>query len=193
MVFNTLSKAASELNVCIAGAIFFASYSILKRTNAVLFDEHPLAFSQDLSLAFGYSTEQVLRTANAISSSAVPLVVAASVANVAAILSYAFLGSAMISWACESLGTAGQGAKPINQFPVVNGAIHFVEAVLVTAALLTAASGDEFAALASVISNSRSVVAVVTLVLGAVATAQFLWVWCKSIGRDGRQKIEKQE
>ncbi|KAJ3253925.1 hypothetical protein HDU77_004315 [Chytriomyces hyalinus] len=191
MVFNTLSTAASERNVCIAGAIFFVSYSILKRTNAALFDEHALAFSQDLSLAFRYSTEQVLRSANSVSPSAAPLVVAASVANAAAIFSYAFLGSAMVSWACESLGSAGQGFKPINQFPIINGAIHFVEAVLVTVALLTAS--DEVSALASMVADSRCVVAVVTLVLGAVATGQFLWVWCKSIGRDGRQKIEKQE
>ncbi|KAI8837484.1 hypothetical protein BJ741DRAFT_603608 [Chytriomyces cf. hyalinus JEL632] len=188
---STLSAAATERNVCIAGAVFFLAYSVLKRTNVVLFEEHPLAFSQDLSLVFGYSAEQVVRAANSISASATPLVIAAAIANVLAILTYAFLGSAMVSWACDSLGKAGQGVKFANQLPFINGALHLAEAALVTVGLLTVS--DELSALASTVSGARSAIAIATLVLGALATGQFLWVWCKSIGRDGRQKIEKQE
>ncbi|KAJ3403250.1 hypothetical protein CcCBS67573_g06747 [Chytriomyces confervae] len=188
---STLSAAATERNVCIAGAVFFLAYSVLKRTNVVLFEEHPLSFSQDLSLVFGYSAEQVVRAANSISATATPLVIVAAIANVLAILTYAFLGSAMVSWACDSLGKAGQGVKFANQLPFINGAMHLAEAALVTVGLLTVS--DELSALASTVSGARSAIAIATLVLGALATGQFLWVWCKSIGRDGRQKIEKQE
>ncbi|KAJ3398694.1 hypothetical protein CcCBS67573_g02014 [Chytriomyces confervae] len=174
MVFNTLSTAASERNVCIAGAHFFASHSIVKRTNAALFAEHALAFSQDPSLAFRYSPEQVLRTANSVSSSAAPLVVAACVGQ-RNVPQYSRTHSSAPPWSrgrANRSEARAKGSNPSNQFPIINGAIHFVEAVLVTVALLT--GGDEVSALASMVADSRCVVAVVTLVLGAVATGQFL-------------------
>ncbi|KAI8608975.1 hypothetical protein BC830DRAFT_1173945 [Chytriomyces sp. MP71] len=191
MVSKILSNAASEFNVCVAGAVLFVAYSVLKRTNVFLFDDSAITFGPDFVLAFGYTQTDVLAAANGVAASAQPIVVAAAVANVAAILTYAFLGSAVISWAAESLGKAGEGFKNANVLPIINGALHAVEAVTLTFGILTVS--DELAASAASIAGARYYMAIVTLLLGAAASAQFLWVWIKSIGRDGRQKIEKKD
>ncbi|KAJ3077328.1 hypothetical protein HDU98_004290 [Podochytrium sp. JEL0797] len=186
--FHFLAKAATEQNVIIAGAVFFFSYSILKRTNAAFFpEERALAFAPDFSLVFGYSADQVLAN-----DELNPLFLAlATLVNLISISSFSFLGSSVISWAVESVGKAGENFLVVNQLPVVNGVQHMVEAVLFTAAILT--SNSEFARLAGMLSQMRSIIAIGSLIITSVAAVQFLGVWFKSIGRDGRQKIEKKE
>ncbi|KAI9348071.1 hypothetical protein BDR26DRAFT_931150 [Obelidium mucronatum] len=176
---KSIAKAASEQNVIIAGALFFVSYSLLKRSNAAFFPDNALAFAPDWAARYGYSADEVMAT---------------NINELYLIAPSPLLVSwdhSVITWAAESLGKVGKSFLIINQLPAFNAVQHIGEAVLFTAAILT--QNAEFAAYAGTISQMRSIMSLGCVVLTAIASAQFLRVWIKSIGRDGRQKIEKKE
>ncbi|ORY33258.1 hypothetical protein BCR33DRAFT_856320 [Rhizoclosmatium globosum] len=180
---KTLAKAASEKNVILASIAFFITFSILKRTNALYFPENALAFSPDFSTVFGYGVDDVSAEIN-------PAILAALTAvNVISIAAFGFLESSVTSWAVESLGSSA--LLVVNQLPVVNALQHIAEAVLFSAALLT--NNSEYAGLAGMLSQMRSIIAIGSLALAAISSVQFLRTWFTVIGRDGRQKIAKKE
>ncbi|KAJ3023137.1 UNVERIFIED_CONTAM: hypothetical protein HDU68_008762 [Siphonaria sp. JEL0065] len=181
-----LAKTASETNVIIAGAFFFFSYSLLKRSNAAYFPENAYAFAPDWNGRFGYSGEDVL--AVTVDQS---ILIGATIANIISIISFGFLGSSVVTWACETIGARGKGFLVLNQLPIFNALIHTVEAGLFSAAILY--ENPELATYAGSSSEKRYFTAIGCLVLTGLASIQFLRVWIKSIGRDGRQKIEKKE
>ncbi|KAJ3296916.1 hypothetical protein HDU79_005276 [Rhizoclosmatium sp. JEL0117] len=168
---KTLAKAASEKNVILASIAFFITFSILKRTNALYFPENALAFSPDFSTVFGYGADDVSAEIN-------PAILAALTAvNVISIAAFGFLESSVTSWAVESLGSSA--LLVVNQLPVVNALQHIAEA--------------EYAGLAGMLSQMRSIIAIGSLALAAISSVQFLRTWFTVIGRDGRQKIAKKE
>ncbi|KAJ3203412.1 hypothetical protein HDU83_005328 [Entophlyctis luteolus] len=180
------AKLASEQNVIVASVSFFFAFSLLRRVNALLFgDGTSLAFASDILVSFGYSAADVAAASTANQA----VVLAAAVLSIVAVISFGFLGSAIVSWAAESADI-----KPLlflNQVPLVNMGCHLAEVFLVTGAIIT--SNSEFAALASSIASFRYLLAVSSLILVSVSFGQFVSVWTKKIGRDGRQKAPKNE
>ncbi|KAJ3024819.1 UNVERIFIED_CONTAM: hypothetical protein HDU68_007762 [Siphonaria sp. JEL0065] len=181
-----LAKAASEKNVIIAGALFFFSHSLAKRANATYFPAGALALAPDWNSRFGYSADEVM----AVNVDQLVLI-GAAIVNIISMISFGFLGSSVVTWASESLGASGKSFLVVNQLPMINALQHTLEAAFFTAAILT--NTVDFAGFAGTISQMRSITALGCLVLTALASLQFLRVWVKSIGRDGRQKIEKKE
>ncbi|KAJ3024817.1 UNVERIFIED_CONTAM: hypothetical protein HDU68_007760 [Siphonaria sp. JEL0065] len=183
---HKLSSAATEQNVIIAGAIFFFSYSALRRSNAAFFPDNALAFAPDWTLKYGYSAETVLAT------NIDPVyLIGATIVNLIAIASFGFLSTSIVSWATETLGESGKHLVFLNVIPGFNALQHTSEAILFLAAVLT--QNTEYATLAGIVSEMRTYSSIGSLVLASIASIQFLRVWFGAIGRDGRQKIEKED
>ncbi|KAI9348072.1 hypothetical protein BDR26DRAFT_931151 [Obelidium mucronatum] len=179
------ANAATEQNVIISGALFFLSYSILRRTNAAFFPDEALAFAPDWTFAFGYPASKVL----SLEIDSLYLI-GATLANLVAIASFGFLSASIVSWAAESLGgEMGQNLVALNQIPAFNAFQHIAESIFFTAGAVT--DNSDLAGLAGSLSDMRSLTAILSLVLTGVAAVQFLRIWIVSIGRDGRQKIAK--
>ncbi|KAJ3209086.1 hypothetical protein HDU83_000841 [Entophlyctis luteolus] len=184
---KVVAKLASEQNVIAASAAFFIAFSLLKRVNALLFgdDGTQLAYGSDILLSFGYSGADV--TATSVANHAV--VLSAAALSTVSVVSFGFLGSAIVSWAVQSAEV--KPLRFLNQVPLVNMSAHLLEVGLVTSAILT--SNSELAELASVTANFRYFLAISSLILVSLSFGQFLRVWVKNIGRDGRQKAPKKE
>jgi hypothetical protein len=72
MPFSKQISALSTLsNALVASAAFFFTYSILKRTNAILFSNDAssatFGYTPDLFVSFGYSAEEVSKAVGTIS------------------------------------------------------------------------------------------------------------------------------
>ncbi|KAJ3296915.1 hypothetical protein HDU79_005275 [Rhizoclosmatium sp. JEL0117] len=186
MVFQRLiTKASTERNVAIAGFVFFTTYAILLRTNAAFFPENPLAFATDFSLPIGYLAEDIF------SAEVNPLVlVAVTIVNLVSTVSLGFLQAATIAWAHEAVLGAGKTGAWV-MFPYVNVLHHSVESVLCSGAILT--DNEDYADLASFLALNRTLFLKFTLLVTAIAAFVFARGWSTSIGRDGRQKIEKKD
>ncbi|KAJ3086085.1 hypothetical protein HK100_008814 [Physocladia obscura] len=179
---STLASASSESHIFFALAAFLVSFSLLKRTAALLDGN---LYAADLSLTFGYTAAHV----NAAASTSAGLLAASALFSEVSTVAFGFLASAIVSLAVQSLGPSGKPLLSLNQIPIVNAIVHAVETGFLTAAIL--GNNPEYAELAVTLAGLRYLLALGSLVLAAVSTVQFLFSWIKTIGRDGRQQIPK--
>ncbi|KAI8846314.1 hypothetical protein BC829DRAFT_419296 [Chytridium lagenaria] len=145
----------------------------------------------DFDLNFGYSGEAVVAAigASGLSFFGRLIAVVATAVNLAQIASYAAISAILIN---EGVKVAGDQAKTFtsaNQIPLASAALHVVETLVLLLAVNSQSAS--IAAFAGLISYTRSIAAIGNF-LALLAAAPFLaQSWSTSIGRDGRQKIEK--
>ncbi|KAI8618045.1 hypothetical protein BC830DRAFT_1079475 [Chytriomyces sp. MP71] len=188
MASKFIAQAATEFNVSVAAAVLFVSQSVLARTNAMLLSGGEVVYGPDfLAFAGHYSAEDVMAASGNLDESYSFLLLVASIVNVASILAFAFLASAIVAWAAASLGDRAIKLRAAAVFPAMNGFVHCIEAVALAAALIY--DNADLASTAASLSRARIVVATSSLLLSAVAFLWFGITWMRSIGRDGRQRI----
>jgi hypothetical protein len=101
------------------------------------------------------------------------------------------MSSILISSGLATSPSLQKQLAPLNQVPLISGALHLVESVLFSAGLLTVSTG--LVSLAGVLAYARGLAGLTTLLVTGAFGGLFLKEWAQSIGRDGRQRIEKKD
>ncbi|KAJ3411625.1 hypothetical protein HDV05_001890 [Chytridiales sp. JEL 0842] len=105
------------------------------------------------------------------------------------ILSHTAFTALLVS---AGVATNASLAKPfgeLNQVPLLSGALHFAESGILTLGIFSGSAG--LAGLAGLIGWVRGLAGAGTLLVSLAFGGLFVKEWCMSIGRDGRQRIEK--
>ncbi|KAJ3218546.1 hypothetical protein HDU67_005105 [Dinochytrium kinnereticum] len=190
---KTIAAQATLKNFLIAGVAYLVSVSVLRRTNWILFggSRSAFAFNPDVDLNFGYSGEDVITAIGAAGLSFFGRVIAllGTAVNFAQILSFAGVSAILINEGVKVAGDAAKAFTSANQVPLASAALHVVETVIILLAINSHSAS--LASLGGLISYVRGLTAVANFLALLVALPFLVQSWSKSIGRDGRQKIEK--
>ncbi|KAI9016963.1 hypothetical protein BC832DRAFT_536354 [Gaertneriomyces semiglobifer] len=167
-----------------------AALSFVRRGSALILGKAvpQFAYAPSTMLTFGYSADQVFSVLNTVGGFGKLCLLIIGVVNFILIAATAFNLSILTSVGLQSSGFAKSPVNQINLLPFAAAALHVLENALFILSIVS--SSRALTSLAGTLSIFRDLAGLAALIVVFVSVPLFLAHWSKSIGRDGRQRVQ---
>ncbi|TPX56063.1 hypothetical protein PhCBS80983_g04851 [Powellomyces hirtus] len=186
-----LTSLSSWANLLQSAAVQVVALGIVRRGANFIFPTGSAHFAvaSPSTFNFGYSSEAVYASLDTLGAFSCLLLTIVVLANFVLIASNAFNLSALTSIGLKAVGLSTPPASQLNLLPLAAAGAHIVENLLFLLIVATGVHSNALAGLAGTISIVRDVLGAASVAVVAGTLPVFLCEWAKSIGRDGRQRV----